>query len=218
MVAAVPRDIPVVDRLRRAIIDGALSPNERLVELELAERYQVSRAAVRAALLELAKERLVERPQNRGARVRAVSLEEAVEVLEARRAVEGLCAAKAAERATGAEINELQRIVADMRTAVGAAEPRRYSELNRVLHHRIRDVCRHATAASIVDGLRNQTVRHQYRVAVAPGRPAVSLAEHEAIVAEIAAREPAQAEQAMRAHLDSVIEAITHDPPTGPWI
>lgn len=215
---AAPRDTPVVDELRRAIIDGTLLPNERLVELELAERYQVSRAAVRAALLELAKEQLVERPQNRGARVRAVSLEEAVEVLEARRAVEGLCAAKAAERATAAEIGELQGIVADMRTAVDAAEHRRYSDLNRTLHQRIRDVCRHATAAGVVDSLRNQTVRHQYRVAFAPGRPAVSLAEHEAIVEKIAAREPDEAERAMRAHLDSVIKAITHEPPTGLWI
>lgn len=208
---------PVVDQLRRAIIDGTLLPNERLVELELAERYKVSRAAVRAALLELAKERLVERPQNRGARVRAVSLEEAVEVLEARQAVEGLCAAKAAERATSAEINELERIIADMRTAVEAAELNRYSDLNRTLHQCIRDACRHATAVGIVDGLRNQTVRHQYRVAFLPGRPAVSLSEHEAIVEAIAAREPAEAEQAMRAHLDSVIKAITHDPPTGLW-
>ena len=96
--------------IREAILSGEFVPNQRLIEADLSERFAAGRAAVRAALLELANEGLIERVQNRGARVRAVSLAEAVEITEVRMVIEGLCAAKAAERITGGDAAELRRI------------------------------------------------------------------------------------------------------------
>jgi len=86
----------VVEALRDAIVDGEFAPNQRLVEADLSERFGASRGSIRTALLELGAEGLVERVQNRGARVRAVSLAEAIEITEVRMVLEGLCAAKAA--------------------------------------------------------------------------------------------------------------------------
>ena len=80
------------DRLRNDILTGALPPGERLVELQLAERYQIGRAAIRAALLELDSEGLVRREANRGATVRRISLSDAIEITQARGALEGLVA------------------------------------------------------------------------------------------------------------------------------
>ncbi len=51
-------------------------------------------------------------------------------------------------------------------------------------------------------------MRHQFSLSLVPGRPSVSLPQHEAIVAAITARDPEQAEQAMHAHLQSVIDAF----------
>jgi DNA-binding GntR family transcriptional regulator len=68
------------------------------VEAELCESFTVPRAGVRAALIDLAADGLVERIQHRGARVRVVSIDEAVEITECRMVLEGLCAGKAAER------------------------------------------------------------------------------------------------------------------------
>ncbi len=51
-------------------------------------------------------------------------------------------------------------------------------------------------------------MRHQFRLALVPGRPAVSLPQHEAIVTAIAAGDPQAAERAMHEHIDSVIEAL----------
>ena len=56
--------------------------------------------------------------------------------------------------------------------------------------------------------LRDQTVRHQFSLSLVPGRPAVSLPQHEAIVAAITARKPDEAQQAMHEHLQSVIQAF----------
>ena len=49
---------------------------------------------------------------------------------------------------------------------------------------------------------------HRFSLSLVPGRPAVSLPQHEAIIAAITARKPREAEQAMHAHLQSVIEAF----------
>src|SRR6185369_16714512 len=100
----------VAQRIRQAILDGNFSPNQRMVEADLCEEFHASRGAVRAALLDLTNQGLIERIQNRGARVRSVSLPEAIEITEIRMVVEGLCAAKAAENITEAEIVELMEL------------------------------------------------------------------------------------------------------------
>src|SRR6187399_2420603 len=82
--------------LREAIVSGEYVPNQRLIEADLSATYGASRAAVRTALLELGAEGLVDRLPNRGSRVRAIPLAEAIEILEVRMGLEGLCAAKAA--------------------------------------------------------------------------------------------------------------------------
>ena len=104
----------VTDVLRAEIVSGVFSPNERLVEADLSDLYRVSRGTARAALTELAKEGLVERQPNRGARVRALSAEEATELTEARFAMEGLCAGHAARHATSEEAAELRALLSAM--------------------------------------------------------------------------------------------------------
>src|SRR5215831_8580844 len=84
--------------LRQAILSGDVAPGQRLVEEELAAMLGVTRQSLRAALLDLTAEGLVERIPNRGARVRVVSTDEAVAITECRMALEALCAVKAAQR------------------------------------------------------------------------------------------------------------------------
>jgi DNA-binding GntR family transcriptional regulator len=201
-------DRPVVAGIREAILRGEFVPNQRLVEADLSEQFSASRASVRAALLELANEGLIERVQNRGARVRAVPLEEAIEISEVRMVVEGLCAAKAAERVTERESAELAEIGANMRAAVAAGDVLGYSRLNEQLHRRIREISGQRTASTVLERLRAQNVRHQFRLAMHPGRPNVSLPEHLAIIDAIRAGDSRAAEEAARAHLRSVIETL----------
>lgn len=143
-----------------------------------------------------------------GADVRRIPLAEAVEITEARMALEGLVAARAAERVTDEQASELDEIGVLMRRAVTAGELRRYSELNERLHALIRSAARHRTADSLIATMRGQLVRHQYVPSLLPGRPAVSLSQHERIIEAIRARSPEAAEAAMRAHIASVIEAL----------
>ncbi|MFC5826450.1 GntR family transcriptional regulator [Nonomuraea insulae] len=198
----------VLDAIRDGIMRGEFVPDQRLVEADLSERFSASRSSVRSALLQLANEGLVERVMNRGARVRAVSLAEAVEITEVRMVVEGLCAAKAAGRVTPAEAGELREIGARMSEAVGSGDVLGYSELNQLLHRRIRELSGQSTAGGVLERLRGQIVRHQFRLSMQRGRPAVSLGQHLAIIEAICAGDPDAAERASRDHLRSVIEAL----------
>ncbi len=198
----------VAGALRAAILRGEFVPRQRLIEADLCERFGASRFIVRAVLQDLSAQGLVEFQRNRGARVREISLAEAIEITEVRKLLEGLEAARAAERVTTAEAAMLRGIVAGMREAVERAELMRYSELNASLHAAIRDIAAHDTAARLLRQLRDQTVRHQFTLSLVPGRPAVSLPQHAAIVAAVTAGDPAAAERAMHEHLQSVIEAL----------
>ena len=198
----------MVDDIRSAITSGEYAPNQRLVEAELAEQFGASRPSVRNALLHLVGEGLVERIANRGARVRAVSLGEAIEITEVRMVLEGLCAAKAAEHATPADHDELRDIGEKMRAAVAAGDVLGYSDLNKRLHARIVALSGQDTARSVIERLRLQNVRHQFRLAMHPGRAAVSMPEHLAIIEAVCAGDPQAAEAAMRVHLRSVITTL----------
>jgi DNA-binding GntR family transcriptional regulator len=200
--------VPVVAALRDAIADGEFSPNQRLVEADLSERFGASRGSVRAALLELTTEGLVERVQNRGARVRAISLAEAIEITEVRMALEGLCAAKAATRLTDDDRDRLRGIGTAMQEAVRSGDLLGYSELNRQLHALIRTLGSQSTAQAILERLRGQNVRHQFRLALHPGRAAVSLPQHLEIIEALCTGEAEAAEAAVRRHLHSVIETL----------
>src|SRR5271154_6604206 len=93
--------------LRKAIVNGELLPGERLVEEDLSARLGLGRAAVRMALVRLEHDGLVQRERHRGATVRRVSESEAVEILEARAALEGLAARHAARNADDVAVAEL---------------------------------------------------------------------------------------------------------------
>jgi DNA-binding GntR family transcriptional regulator len=196
------------DGLREAILRGEYLPGERLVEAQLIERFSASRFTVRAALQDLAGEGLVQMERNRGAHVRKVSIEEAVEITEVRMVVEGLIAARAAERVTDGQAAELDEIGRLMRAAVADGEYRAYSDLNQRLHAMIRGIAGHGTADRIVETLRGQLVRHQFMLSLLPGRPQTSLPQHERIIAAIGQRDAKGAENAMREHIASVIEAL----------
>jgi DNA-binding GntR family transcriptional regulator len=200
--------VPVVDAIRTAIAEGEFVPNQRLVEADLSERFGASRAAVRTALVQLSSEGLVERVQNRGARVRAVSLAEAIEITEVRMALEGLCAAKAAQRLTDDDRDRLREIGEAMRAAVASGDLLGYSELNRRLHGFVRELAGQATAGAILERLRGQNVRHQFQLAMHPGRPAVSLPQHLEIIEALCAGDSDAAEAAMRRHIRSVIKTL----------
>jgi DNA-binding GntR family transcriptional regulator len=199
---------PAYQVLREAIVSGRLRPNERLVEAALSEEFGYPRAAIRMALALLEQEGLVSREPNRGARVRLISTREAVEILEAREALEGTVARNAAVKAEPGEVEELRVIVARMQDLLDRGDLLGVSDESSVLHARILEIARHDVATRLISMLKSQTVRFQYRTILVPGRPSEALEEHAAIVEAIAAKDPEAAELAMREHLANIRETL----------
>jgi len=203
-----PAPVDVTARLREAITRGQLMPNQRLVEADLAGQYRVNRAHIRTALAMLDQEGLVVREKNRGARVRAISDAEAIEIAETRLAIEVMVARQAAERITEAGKAALRAIEADLKRAVKDADDLAYSRGNGALHREIQRIAGNGTATRILSTLRTHLLRLQYRVILFPGRPRSSLAEHHAIVDAICAGDGNAAEAAMRKHLTSFMSLL----------
>lgn len=203
-----PETVSLLDKLRMGIYRGELAPGQRLVESELAQKYDTSRGAVREALALLQNEGLVTRQRNRSAWVRPITLEEAIEILEVRAVVEGLCAAKAAALATREDHDELRKLAGEMTDAVRHGDVLNDSRVSDLLHAKIREIAGQQTAAGIINRLRHQGVRYQFHVSLLPGRLTQGMNEHLAIIDAVIAGESAKAEQLTRDHFAAVIDAV----------
>jgi DNA-binding GntR family transcriptional regulator len=190
--------------LRRAIVSGEFMPNERLIEAELADSLGFPRAAVRMALIRLAQEHLVERLPNRGARVRRISENEAIELLETRMALECLTAEHAAREATEEDVRALRSIVMEMETAI-VQDLSLYGELNTRLHTQIIRISNHRVAERMLEDLRSRPTVFHFRPSVPmPRDPWERLRQHKVIVEAIAAHDAPGAVSAMRVHLSDI--------------
>jgi len=198
------------DALREAIVRGDIAPNGRLVEADISTTFRMSRGAVRTALIRLEQEGLVVREPHRGARVRQVSDEEAVEILQARAVLEGLAVRQTAERIDDAGIARVQACLARQREQLESGDLLGASDANADLHRAMLELSGHGTAQRLIRALNSQTVRYQYRTILIPGRPAASVAEHAAIVEALVAGQADDAENAMRRHLFNVAQAVQH--------
>ena len=198
----------LTQQIRAAILGGEFAPYQRLIEADLSERYDASRASVRTALLNLTGEGLLERMPNRGARVRAISVDEAVEIVEVRIGLETLCARKAAENLTDSDASQLRQLRSEIEAAVASGNLVEYSRLNQELDRCIRDLSRHATATQLLERLRAQSARHQFRLAFHPGRASQSAPEHIAIIDAVLAKDADAAEAATRAHLSGIVNIL----------
>ncbi|QPE05138.1 GntR family transcriptional regulator [Microbacterium schleiferi] len=198
----------VANLVRQAILTGRYAPHQRLIEADISDQFGASRAAVRNALLTLSSEGLVERMPNKGARVRSVTVDEAIEIAEVRMGLEALCARKAAEVADEDDIAQLLRLRADMVAAAESGNHLAYSELKSAVHQSVQQISGHRTAVVLLERLRAQSARHQFRLALHPGRGLDSVHEHAAIIDAVLARDPDAAESAMRVHLAGVLEVL----------
>jgi DNA-binding GntR family transcriptional regulator len=198
----------VYQELRREIVDGDLLPGEHLVEEELCERLGVGRGTVRLALVRLEHDGLVVRERHRGARVRRVTAAEAVEILQAQAALEGLAAGYAARHADNEAIANLRTSLSRMKQLREEGDLLAVSDTDAVFHRQILELAQNETLLRLSELLSSQFVRFQYRAVLLPGRASNSHAEHERIVNAIAAHDGPAAEAAMRRHLSGVANAL----------
>ncbi len=198
----------VYERLKEAIVTGTARPNERLIEVELAERLAVSRTPIRESLQRLAAEGLVA-SQRHGWVVREHRSDEIREIYEARAALESYCARFAAQRASESELKTIASIHRDNTAGLSAAARReRLVNVNDHFHDAIISAARNESLSNMIR--RNRTYYFNYRIAelYTDQEAEIALAGHDAIVRALLKRNPDAAEREMRSHIDIALRVI----------
>ncbi|MFE4665542.1 GntR family transcriptional regulator [Streptomyces sp. NPDC056716] len=130
----------VTEALRDRIITGRLKPGDRLLERELAEEFGVSRVPVREAIRVLLAEGFLQALSPRRIVVRGMTREDVENLYDMREALEVLAARRATERATEAQLRELDRALESARRATLSGRPERVSRANAAFHHQIVEI------------------------------------------------------------------------------
>lgn len=187
------------EKLRLAILTGEVRPNEPLVELDLARALNVSRTPIREALQRLGADGLIV-PRKRGWAVREYSQREVEESYELRAALEGYAARLAARRATDEQLAGIAAIQAAREAQSNPTREFRVAN-NRQFHDAIIAAARNQRLADEI--FRSGQFYFNYRIAgLTSEQDYISnRADHGRIVSALLARDEAEAEAAMRAHI-----------------
>ncbi|MCR8725264.1 GntR family transcriptional regulator [Frigidibacter sp. ROC022] len=186
-----------------AIDRGDYRPGDRLVEVELAERFGVSRTPIREALQRLETQSMLTR-DGRSLIVASLDHNQMAELYVVRAELEGLAARLAARHATPEEIRVLAEMVAEDRALLG--DPEALSRANRRFHSQIHRASHNAFLVQQL-GLVHRSMALLATTSLAvEGRGAAALAEHERIVEAIAAGDGDTATEALKAHISKAYE------------
>jgi DNA-binding GntR family transcriptional regulator len=182
------------------IFQGELTAGQKLTEQEVAERLGVSRGPVREAFRALENVGLLQIEQNRGAFVRKIDFDEAIEIHDIYSALEELATRTAARRLSGTQIGELKSLVESMDAAAEAEDLDRYYSLNLSFHQRLVEGSGNQRLLSTYNKLLNEL--HLFRRFGLMQRREMHLSnrEHHQILDKIAASDSEGAAEAMRSH------------------
>lgn len=183
-----------------AIERGEIAPGQRLVETDLADRLGVSRTPVREALQRLEAQGVAAR-EGRGLRVAVLDHDQLGELYEARGVVEGMAARLAARHAAPEEISVLrQQVEADRALS---EPPQTLSLANRRFHRQLHRASHNRYLNQMLVPMRRSMLLLSSTTLAHPGRWAEALAEHDAIVRAIEARDGDAAQRAAEQHISN---------------
>jgi GntR family transcriptional regulator, transcriptional repressor for pyruvate dehydrogenase complex len=208
----------IVVRLSALIREGRLRAGDRLpAERELADQLRVSRSSLREALRTMELAGLVESRHGGGTYVRDAVAWNAVSPLalvlqasgdavgdlwEIRLMVEPEIAARAALRATGDNLDELDELLA--RQAACLADEEGSLRLDRQFHAALAGASQNAVAVQVVELIGSLLQAGRSHFITSPERRQHALSWHREIVAAVRGRDPESARSAMRRHLQEV--------------
>lgn len=210
--------------LEQTILDGVYGVGERLPsERQLAEDFGVSRPSVRDALRILSTRGLIETRQRGGHYVSAqlhadfLSLWQSLltrheymelEVLEFRRAFEGVMSALAAERATETDLERIRAQLAQMDEAAKTHNLAQQSEADVGFHQAIAEACHNVLFAHLSNSLLSMLHRHTQKnlanMFSVSGDKYHLREQHQMIYDAIAAGDSVKARDAAHTHIDYV--------------
>ncbi|WP_037158543.1 GntR family transcriptional regulator [Rhodococcoides fascians] len=186
------------------IISGQYQPGEKLREIELAERFGVSRTPVREALKALASSGVITIELNKGARVVEYSQDSVEMMYSARSMMEPHAARLASENMSDDDVAQLRTLADDMYSeVVGDSNFAAIAVLNNAFHSAILERCPNARIAEMTSSMLKPVVASRTFRSYSGPQLMRSALHHLEIVDAIEARDPEWVESIMRAHIRS---------------
>jgi GntR family transcriptional repressor for pyruvate dehydrogenase complex len=221
----------ITSQISDAIISGALKPADRLPpERELAEQFGVSRTVVRDAIKMLSGRGVLQ--VRRGAGIFVATAEQTAmgrlgqlanvlplqgaglrDLFDVRKVLEAQGTEWAAQRRSAHHVERLRSIVEDAHRRSGDLNV--LSERDAQFHVAVAEASQNPVLVRVMFTLLDLLEAARRESLSIPGRPGLSLSQHENVLREIEARDPGAARRAMTEHLTSVEQAITYQGGTG---
>ena len=190
----------VFTTIRDEILSGKLQPNEKLNTNQLAERLGVSRTPIREALNRLMSVGLVETVPHRGASVRALSIEEVIEIYYIRAALEGIAARLAARNLKPADIELLLQYCNDIEAHLSGEDYQKILETNYLFHTIIYEAAQSPRLQTLILQYYRQSEQYRALGLELPGRYTEICVEHRNIANALAEGDIEKAEFYAREH------------------
>ena len=149
----------IYKELERRIIELTMKPGEIINEKELAQEFKVSRTPVREALLKLSEKELVEIIPRKGTYVSQIDIKKIKNTYEIKMYLEALAASLAAERATSEEIEEILKVIEELKKLDPKKDYKKYIELDQLFHKLTRDASRNSMLIEYLENLNIITER-----------------------------------------------------------
>lgn len=205
-----PSSERVYRRMKEMIISGELAPHTRLVELQFAAEFGVSRTPVREALKRLTADKLVNADPVRGLVVHEPEPHEIQEVYLVREVLEGLATRLAAQRITPEEIQRLRAILDSMHEGLQSGQTDLVVNANMAFHDIIYRAAGNATLSRLARDLSDFVRRFSTEAFSSGSRVSTVFDEHEAILNALQSHDVEAADAASGRHLRAASEYMTH--------
>jgi DNA-binding GntR family transcriptional regulator len=201
-------DRRAADQIRSHILEGVLPAGERLLETQLSEELEVSRGTVRSALAQLANEGLVQQVAFTRWEVSDTSTVDAWEIYTLRGALEGLGARLAVANVTEADGVRLRAIADELLRAIREGRYQDATVIDFDLHAAIIELARHKRLAEQHRFIVQQVRFHMVQSGFLPNDYQELIAEHQALIEAVIARDADRAEKLARSHNDAEVKLL----------
>jgi DNA-binding GntR family transcriptional regulator len=198
---ATTRSEHVRELIEEGIATGSFPPGMRLDEVELAQRFDVSRTPLREALFQLASAGIVEMQPRRGTVVAEVSPHRMVEMFEVMGELEAMCGRLAARRMLPDEHERLLEAHRACEAARAANDPDAYYYENERFHHLIYEGSHNGFLEQQASALHRRLRPYRRLQLRVRDRMPTSLREHEGVVQAILAGDAELTAQRLRDHV-----------------
>ncbi|AGF57503.1 MULTISPECIES: GntR family transcriptional regulator [Clostridium] len=190
----------VLERLRKAIMDGSFEPGDRLVETSIAEGMGVSRTPVREAFRQLEIEGLAENVPRKGTIVKGISKRDILEIYEIREVLEGLAFRLACANISEARILGLKEMLLKMEQSIDNNDIKEYWRLHGEFHNTIMDFSNNQRLIDQMKQIYEYLSKLRNFTLVMNKRRIIAMEEHKALIKAFENKDEILAEQIGREH------------------